>query len=523
MPPRIENSLSWRSVWLGGWLFLCISSTTSGQFYNALYKKDGAGDIKTLGSSVGGAGDVDRDSKADFIVGAPGSSPGGRLGAGSALIYSGATGLLLHRKDGAVQTGHFGRSVAGPGDINGDTIPDFVVGEPRPTIFKQGWYYLPGVAHVFSGATGDLLCGAVSPQLSTCGNMYSADEYGFAVAGVGDITGDGKNEFIVGGPKGDPLTCVNDNAGWTEIWSEACYNLATFAGLSSDDQLGYSVAGAGDVNGDGKPDMIISAPFADPSGRTDAGSVYIISGLDFSILYRIDGRVAGDKFGISVSEAGDVNGDGKADLIIGAPLADRIYPVALSNVGSVYIFSGADTSLIYQLWGTEPDDHFGSSVAGTDDINGDSKPDFIVGAPGADPGGQTDAGSAYIFSGLDGFPIDQKNGMAASDQLGFSVAGTGDVNGDGKADFIIGAPYAPSGAATYGTALVYVNCPKRKGDMNNDGSLTPSDIVLLQNCVSQGSGDCNRCFADMDCDGDLDSTDISILTAAVYEGTPLPC
>ena len=197
----------------------------------------------------------------------------------------------------------------------------------------------------------------------------------------------------------------------------------------------------------------MGARLADPGGRDRAGSAYVYSGADGSILYQKDGGAAGDWFGWFVSTAGDVNGDGKADFIVGAPFAD---PGGRSLAGSAYVYSGADGSLLYQRDGGATGDEFGYSVSTAGDVNGDGKADFIVGAYLADPGGKGDAGSAYIYSGADGSILYQKDGVATGDQFGESVSAAGDVNGDGKADFIVGAPFAdPGGRSLAGSAYVY--------------------------------------------------------------------
>ena len=118
---------------------------------------------------------------------------------------------------------------------------------------------------------------------------------------------------------------------------------------------------AGDVNGDGKTDFIVGAHAADPGGRSAAGSAYVYSGAGGVLLYQRDGGAAGDQFGYSVSAAGDVNGDGKADFIVGAHAAD---PGGRSAAGSAYVYSGAEGSILHQRDGETAGDQFGTSVGG---------------------------------------------------------------------------------------------------------------------------------------------------------------
>ena len=269
---------------------------------------------------------------------------------------------------------------------------------------------------------------------------------------AGDVNGDGKTDFIVGASGADPGG--RSAAGSAYVYSGADGSLLYQRdGGAAGDNFGYSVSTAGDVNGDGKADFIVGAHSADPGGRGSAGSAYVYSGADGSLLYQRDGGSAGDEFGYSVSTAGDVNGDGKADFIVGGLYAD---PSGRADAGSAYVYSGADGSLLYQKDGGAASDRLGVSVSTAGDVNGDGKTDFIVGAHAADPGGRSAAGSAYVYSGAGGVLFYQRDGGAAGDQFGYSVSAAGDVNGDGKADFIVGATRAdPGDRADAGSAYVY--------------------------------------------------------------------
>ncbi len=224
-------------------------------------------------------------------------------------------------------------------------------------------------------------------------------------------------------------------------------------GVAFQDQFGHSVAYAGDVNGDGTPDFIIGAPEADPGGLDRAGCAYVYSGANGTLLYQKNGTSIFDRFGSSVAYAGDVDGDGRDDFIIGARFAD---PGGLTGAGSAYVYSGATGILLHNKNGAASGDALGFSVASAGDVNNDGKADFIVGAFGADPGGLGSAGSAYVYSGAMGALLYQKDGATVGDQLGFSVASAGEVDGDGRPDFIISARLADSGMPfSAGSAYVY--------------------------------------------------------------------
>jgi len=240
----------------------------------------------------------------------------------------------------------------------------------------------------------------------------------------------------------------------------------------------------------------------------------------YVLLYQKNGAAAGDNMGYSVASAGDVNGDGRADFIIGAYAAD---PGGLGDAGSVYVYSGATGAdlLQFQKNGAFAGDRLGWSVASAGDVNRGGRADIIIGAPGASLG---DAGSAFVYSGSTGGLLVQKEGAEATDFFGLSVASAGDVNGDGKSAFIIGAYSAnPGGLAGAGSAYVFGLCAAAKGDMNGVGGLTPADVVLMLNCVFLGTGTCDLCFADVNCSSDLTPADVVIELNAVFLGTSFPC
>ena len=348
-----------------------------------------------------------------------------------------------------------------PGDVNGDGKADFIVGAYLDD--PAGGGTDAGSAYVYSGADGSLLY-----QVS---GDTAGDWFGYSVSMAGDVNGDGRTDFIVGAYFDDPAG-GGTSAGSAYVFSGADGSLLyQRTGDTANDFFGASVSGAGDVNGDGRADFIVGARLDDPvGGGTNAGSAYVFSGADGSLLYQRTGDTANDYFGYSVSGAGHVNGDGKADFIVGAWGAG-----GGTDAGSAYVYSGADGSLLYQKTGDTAGDQLGISVSGAGDVNGDGVPDLIVGAFWDDPGGLSNAGSAYVFSGADGSLLYQVTGDTVGDNFGISVSGAGDVNGDGRADFIVGAYFDdPAGGGTdAGSAYVFSGADgsllyQRTGDTAGD-------------------------------------------------------
>jgi hypothetical protein len=266
----------------------------------------------------------------------------------------------------------------------------------------------------------------------------------------------------------------------------------TFTGGAAGDYFSYNaVASAGDVNGDGYNDVIIGAAFAS-GGGTDRGQAYIYYGgspMDNIADVTFTGGMDDDYLGISVSSAGDVNGDGYNDVIIGANKADG----GGTDRGQAYIYYGGspmDNIADVTFTGGADSNELGCSVASAGDVNGDGYNDVIIGAWKVDAGG-TDTGEAYIYYGgtlMDSTADITFQGIANSDYFGRNVSSAGDVNSDGYNEVIVGAFCADAGGTDRGEAYLYqssVDMAESPTAINNDtwhhlaGTFDGSDVKIF--------------------------------------------
>ena len=411
-----------------------------------------------FGFSVSGAGDVNGDGTPDLIVGLN----------GSARVLSGSDRNILYNFNGDHQFDGFGQSVSGAGDVNGDGFDDLIVGAPSANS-NNGLD--SGSARVLSGSDGSVLYNF---------DGESTDDYfGWSVSGAGDVNGDGTPDLIVGAPTAfGPFR----GRGSARVLSGSDGSvLYKFNGDTEGDVLGVAVSGAGDVNGDGFDDLIVGATGDDNNGDS-SGSARVLSGSDGSVLYNFNGDSEGDVLGIAVSGAGDVNGDGFDDLIVGAPTDDNNG----DSSGSARVFSGSDGSVLYTFNGESEFDRFGIAVSGAGDVNGDGFDDLIVGASWANNDGLEGnfQGSARVLSGVDGQVLYNFTGNNG-EYFGTSVSSAGDVNGDGFDDFIIGAPGRRGGYAQ--VFVSQISQPELLlGDCNQDGVVNFLDIAPFIAILSAG-------------------------------------
>jgi hypothetical protein len=409
-----------------------------------------------FGCSVAGAGDVNGDGYGDVIVGAHQYSAGQYFEGGAFAYYGSAAGLSTTADWTAEPNqaaAHFGASVAAAGDVNGDGYDDVIVG----AFGYHNGQTEEGRAFAYYGSASGLNTAANWTAEPNQAVAY----FGISVAGAGDVNGDSYNDVIVGASN-----YTNGQLG--EGRAFAYYGSA--AGLSatpnwtaeSDQesaQFGISVAGAGDVNGDAFDDVIVGASGYN-NGQSYEGGAFAYSGSAAGLSATADWTAESDQdiayFGYSVSTAGDVNRDGFDDVIVGASDYDN----GQVDEGRAFAYYGSAAGLSATAdWTAESNQaaaHFGVSVAGAGDVNGDEFDDVIVGASRYD-NGQVDEGRAFVFCGsaaaLKTAPCRRGESNQAAAQFGVSVAGAGDVNGDNYDDRIVGAFFYDHGQTDEGVAF----------------------------------------------------------------------
>ncbi len=419
-----------------------------------------------FGTSVASAGDVNGDGFSDVIVGAPGftniATDDGRV-----FVYLGSQAGLATAAGWTVKgdqtLSDFGRCVASAGDVNGDGYDDVIVGAPNyDTLFPDA-----GRAFLYLGSA---LGPSTTPSWTASSGQAGAG-FGRSVASAGDVNGDGYDDVIVGA---NTFTNGQSSEGRAFLYLGSPTGLAATPAWSAEsDQanayFGYSVASAGDVNGDGFSDVIVGAPFHD-HGELDEGRAHVFQGstigLGASAVWTVESNVILSAFGYSVASAGDVNSDGYSDVVVGAPYLSNGQGTeggAFAYLGSA---SGLATTVSWTAESNQSGAEFGISVASAGDSDGDGFDDVLIGSQ-QQTVNFTPMGRAFLYlghaSGLAPNFLWSGNNNVKDSTFGASVASAGDVNGDGFSDAIIGAPQYSYSKTKEGVAYMYFGKPSCSG------------------------------------------------------------
>lgn len=380
------------------------------------------------GLAGGALGDVDADGVPDFLI-ANAYDDRVATDQGSVDVLSGATGRLIRTVDGTVSGGVFGWSVHGIGDVDNDTFPDFVAGGR----FSNN-------AIVFSGRTGAVI--------HTKSGALATDHFGVFVSRAGDVNNDGTGDFIVGAPQD---IGAGSAVGYATVYSgKDGTTLHTFVGDSPGDRFGTSVSDAGDLDNDGHGDIAVGA------SQFQAGNGYLrmFSGKTGSTIRTIPGVGFADRFGSYTRLVGDVDNDLVPDLAVGAPGHTR---TPIDGAGLVRVVSGKDGSTIHDFVGQTTLDALGASVGEAGDVDGDGHADILAGATQIIP---RTLGYATLYSGKTGQVLFTFQGTNAYALAGWAAETVGDITGDGAPDFLVGVPHDQTRGLNVGMTRVFSAVPE---------------------------------------------------------------
>lgn len=473
--------------WTTPILITCLSLVSYAQQTTPGWVRQSNAFVNSFGTSLANAGDVNGDGYDDVIIGSRGYDSGSLFQEGKASLYYGSPCGLEQDPAWEYASGQAGAelgwSVDGAGDVNGDGYADIIVGAKH---YDNGQTD-EGRAFLFHGGPAGP---SATPDWIVEGDVQNCF-MGYEVAGAGDVNNDGFDDVIV-----SAHGCGNTEQyeGMVFAYYGSAAGLSVIPSWSYESNIAYefygaSVAGAGDVNGDGYDDVVVGA--YSYGGWNDYGHVDVfygsLTGLPALPSWGIDGTQNNSYFGWDVNTAGDVNGDGYDDVIVGT------YLWANGNMdeGAAWVYHGSATGLpATHNWMAEGNANFatfGYCVSTAGDMNGDGYDEVVVGAPDYGIVGAYGDGKAFAFTGSAGglstnYTWDD-NSPIMNSEFGWSVSTCGDINGDNFDDMIIGAWHYTCGENREGEVYVYYG--------GTQAVLQADILPSIQNC-----GDTTICIGD---------------------------
>lgn len=368
-------------------------------------------------------GDLDKDGVIDFAS----TAPGHKNHAGKIYIYSGKSGTLLFSQEGKSPGERFGGSIASAGDVNADGTPDCIVGAPQKAT---------GLARILSGVDGKVL--------HEINGGSTGAKFGQSVASIGDLNADGHSDFVI--------TAMEDGAAvkgkgeCTAFSGKDGARIFTLSGEASGDQFG---SGAGTFFDDKQKLLAVGAMKAGPGKR---GCVYLyrIEDKEPKLLHKFEAEPTGQNLGqFFLCFPGDVDGDGTPDLFC----TDFNDSSGAPGAGRVYVYSSVSGKRLLDLKGSRPGEGLGTSVSDAGDVNGDGVGDLVIGAWQNSERARS-GGKIYLYSGKEGALLRTWTCKQAGDTLGFDAQGIGDVDGDGLIDFLVTSAWSNIKGAKTGRVFI---------------------------------------------------------------------